>query len=661
MAESTAVFELSTAGGRAKIFSSDPMASVDAPEPTEGLGTFVYNYFVPSERAEYAGGSGFSLRSFAPASSDDFNGKKPRYISLSFKKPPSDLEATTTADISSYLNGESLFDLVQRGFVHIEDSVTSTKYQRVQITASGLDLRLVTAVSGSSSYVTPDGGSTASSNPELSQRVAKSVAGVRGRLPSDLSTSVAAASSDSEIGETIIKYINSSGQPLQKIKYYSGTDRSVREVTADVLTDRQETLGISNLVFDSVIRASSCNTNHLLNSEIAAYRTSSGAVQAAARAEFSSLGVNPDAFEISVTPFYTDEEATTSYRSVLLGYIVEKFEVGSSGEVTEHPTIVLEGSSVTSMRDLFVNYGSLYKYRVRAVFMRETPAILEATGNSGRAKFLVASSGESAEIFVTCTESVPPPEPADFRVTYDYEREAMRLTWSLPVNPQIDIKYFQIFRRESVDQPFRLQRVYDFDNSDIKEPARESYSRSIVDQFDLPNCVFIDPVEKEREYIYAVCSVDAHGLSSGYSMQISAIFRRSRNAILTTIVSRSGAPKTYPNLYINEDTFSDAINVSGARRLTTFLDAELLTVVHPSGVKENLVENATFTISMINEDSGLSDSVTLSTSKYEPVSAYLSASVVGSAEDVLSTPETDTRTTTVFDTSFFDETPTFTR
>jgi hypothetical protein len=651
MADSSAVFEIGSSDGRAKVFTSDPLASVDAPEPYECVGKFVYNYFTPSEKTEYSGGTGFVTRTFLDENASDFNGKKPRFITLSFKKPPADFEAATTSDISAFLEGSSLFNLIEQGFVHVEDSITSTKYQRLQITAAGTNLRSVTAVSGSSSYVGPDGGSEQLSNPELARTVAKSIAGVRGTLPADLSTSIAAAESDAEISRTIIKYINGSGQALQKIKYYGSSDQSIREATADIITDRQETLAINNLVIDSVIKASACNINHLLISEISQYLSTSGNIQSSARAEFSSLGINPDAFEIAITPFYTDDATATSYRSVLLGYIVEKIEVGVRGEVIEHPTIILVGCNVTTLQDLFVNYGSMYKYRVRAVFMREAPVTLEESGSKGRAKFLVASSGESAEAFVVCVDDVPPPEPEDFRITYDYQRSAMRLTWSLPVNPQIDIKYFQVFRRESINQAFRLQRVIDFDNSTVKDLPRESYPDSIVRKSSLPMCFFVDPVEKEKEYIYAVCCVDAHGLSSSYSMQISAIFKRSRNAILTAIVSRSGAPKTYPNLYLNEDTFADAVNVTGARRMTTFFDPELLTVVHPDGAKEQLTEKAKFTISLINEDSGLADSVVIQSANLErsSIDAYLSASIV---TDPTTTQPSDPATDTVDMVSF---------
>jgi hypothetical protein len=284
----------------------------------------------------------------------------------------------------------------------------------------------------------------------------------------------------------------------------------------------------------------------------------------------------------------------------------------------------------------------MYKYRVRAVFMREIAAIFSESGRTGTAKFLVASSGESAECFIACVEEVPPPPPEDVRVTYDYERSMVRLTWSLPVNSQRDIKYFQVFRRQDVDTSFQLLHVIDFDDSGIKETQRETYPQKIVTTVDIVQCFYFDDIPQEKEFIYAVCSVDAHGLSSGYSVQIGAIFKRSRNALSTRLVSRSGAPKTYPNLYINEDTFSDVVRVSGANRLVTFLDAELLTLVHANGSPENIVEDATFTISLINEDSCLADSVVLRTSKYESAAeTYLSASILVEAGDALGEDTSD--------------------
>ena len=632
MADDNTQVESTDTGLRVKVFSSEPLASVDAPEPSMSSGVFVYNYFTKGERVEYGGGSGFTTRSFL--SSSMTNGAAPRYVEISFKKPSAEREASTTSEVMNALNGGDLFDLAQQGLIHVEDSITSQKFQRIQITAAGLDIRAVSAISGSSSYVTDDQGTERASNPELARKIADSISGARGTIPADLAAVTAVSESDDEVRDAIIKYINLSGQAAQRISYYSGESRSQIEAKADAVTDRQETLGINRLVLDSVVRASSCNVNHLLNPEISEYRATSDLLQREARSASATAGISASAYDISITPYYTSNSTATSFRSTLVGYIVEKLEI-KGGEVIEHPSIVVTGSNVTTIRDVRVNYGSMFKYRVRAVFSRETAAVFSSSGRSGTAKFLVASSGESAEVFVPCVEEVPPPEPTDVRISYDYSLESLRLTWSLPVNPQRDIKYFQIFRRESTDRPFRLVSVIDFDDSGIKEPARETYPSRIVEQVQIVKCFYMDKIEQEKEYIYSICSVDAHGLSSGYSIQMGATFKRSRNAISSRIVSRSGAPKTYPNLYINEDTFADVVVSSHARRLTTFFDPEAIRIKHPDGKLENLVEDSVFTVSMINEDNCLARTVTLRSAKNEAITSYLSASVTALPEDAI--------------------------
>ena len=638
MADATALFDLSTSGARAKIFASDPIASVDAPEPTNALGTFVYNFFTRNERTEYNGGSGFVSRQILGDKSTT-----PRYVEISFKKPAAEKEITTGLEAASLLGGSSLVQLASQNFLHIEDSVTSEKFQRVQVTAAGLDLRTVSAVSGSSSYLVEDAGSSRSSNPELSRKISQSLAGVRGELPDDVATQAAVLSSDSEISEAIINYINKSGQAAQRISYYEDETRQSIEAKADIISDRQETLGINRIVFDSVVRASSCNINHLLNPEINSYRATSELTQRQARESSATAGISASTYSVSVVPFYTRPGESPAFKSILAGYAIEKIEI-RNGEFIEHPTIIVDGANATTIRDSSVNYGSMYKFRVRAVFVRETAAVFSASGRSGVARFLVASSGESAELFIPCVEEVPPPEPADFRLSYDYQLSSFRLTWSLPVNSQRDIKYFQVFRRESTNLPFRLIRVIDFDDSTIREVPRETYPDSVVTRAAIVQSFYHDPVPPEKEFIYTICCVDAHGLSSGYSMQIGGIFKRSKNAILTRIVSREGAPKTYPNLYINEDAFSDVVRSTGSKKIVSFLDPEALRIVHPSGKVEDIVENCTFTISLINEDNCLSDNIVLATSKYAVNNAYLSSSITATpSEAVADDPASSSR------------------
>jgi len=102
-------------------------------------------------------------------------------------------------------------------------------------------------------------------------------------------------------------------------------------------------------------------------------------------------------------------------------------------------------------------------------------------------------------------------------------------------------------------------------------------------------------------------------------------------------------------MYINEDAFADVVRVAGSKKLVTFLDPELLTVVHPNGTTENLVEDMTFTISLINEDSCLTDKVVLTTSKYVS-SPYVSASILSDASSAITLDPTESVSPDFFST-----------
>jgi hypothetical protein len=74
--------------------------------------------------------------------------------------------------------------------------------------------------------------------------------------------------------------------------------------------------------------------------------------------------------------------------------------------------------------------------------------------------------------------------------------------------------------------------------------------------------------------IYAIASVDAHGLTSNLSTQIKIEYLKYENRLKVDLFSREGAPKQYPNLYINQDTFLDNIKTSGYDRMILYFDPE---------------------------------------------------------------------------------------
>ena len=91
----------------------------------------------------------------------------------------------------------------------------------------------------------------------------------------------------------------------------------------------------------------------------------------------------------------------------------------------------------------------------------------------------------------------------------------------------------------------------------------------------MPKLIYTDYKYKSNSNpIYAIASVDAHGLSSKLSTQISIKYNKHLNKPEVKLISRSGAPKPYPNIFIEKDTFQDCIKISNKDRMTVFFDPD---------------------------------------------------------------------------------------
>lgn len=230
-----------------------------------------------------------------------------------------------------------------------------------------------------------------------------------------------------------------------------------------------------------------------------------------------------------------------------LGYLIEKREVKTDGTQEQYQPIIVENASVGTTFDGQVRYNSVYYYRIRAIYLVEVRAVDEKTKQNLLVSFLVGSKF-SPEKKVVTTENIPPPPPADFNVAWDYGERALRCTWNLPTNPQQDIKYIQLFRRKSIADPFQLIRMWDFNNTQTRVSLSEYPLPELVERTSSFVGIYLDrEFGKDSNYIYAVASVDAHGLCSNYSLQFQVGFNRFENRLVKKLVSVSGAPKQYPN------------------------------------------------------------------------------------------------------------------
>jgi len=218
---------------------------------------------------------------------------------------------------------------------------------------------------------------------------------------------------------------------------------------------------------------------------------------------------------------------------------------------------------------------------------------------------------------------------------WDYRKSKIKIVWGMPVNFQRDIKQFQVFRRSSIYEPFELIKQKNFDFStrkfrtgeqidgNIVEPTGEQLS--FIDYESIPSLAHVDDdftvdidLLSASKYIYTVCSVDAHGLISNYGMQLEVTFDFFKNQLIKKMVSVSGSPRQYPNMYSDVDLFKDVISTSGeaSMKMKVYFMPEYYKIKYNNGSVERLVftseENAKYKIQFINTQNQKSESLEIS-------------------------------------------------
>jgi hypothetical protein len=228
--------------------------------------------------------------------------------------------------------------------------------------------------------------------------------------------------------------------------------------------------------------------------------------------------------------------------------------------------------------DFKIKLDSQYSYWLHSVYLVQVNVLSGDTGQVLRASVLFQSNVSTSST-VYCRDEIPPEPPVDFDARWDYQDYSLVLSWNFPVNPRRDIKYFQVFRRDSLERPFELLMEYDFNDS-FKQPSRlENTYEHLVKKFESPFNIYIDKdFNKDAKYYYAIACVDARGMVSNYSQQFEITFDRIKNKLMKRMVSPSGAPRQYPNVFLKDNFFQDSIISSKKRRIKLYFDPEYLKI-----------------------------------------------------------------------------------
>jgi hypothetical protein len=352
-------------------------------------------------------------------------------------------------------------------------------------------------------------------------------------------------------------------------------------------------------------------------------------------AEFLRENVKKKGTAASIEPIYNSLNGTIAANLThpvrLTGYVIDRYVANQDGFFKDK-TFYFEDIRQNRLVDTQVLYGVTYIYAIRVI-----ADVKILTYSADRTKVNVSSvyvSSRPISVPVECYEYTPPPEPNDIRFSFDYVKRNLKIIWDMPVNPQRDVKQFQVMRRKSIREPFELIAQYCFDNSaegpgnvgryktgervdgnNIEDMLPED--RYLVKFSDAPVFMHTDEdftVDTEffvsSEYIYAICSVDAHGIISNYSSQHHIVFDPYKNRLMTKVVCDAGSPRPYPNMMLRTDAFKDVIKVEGdiGRKLNLYFTPEYLKVRDERNAKYKIIEaqttnnNPYYVMQMINLD-----------------------------------------------------------
>jgi hypothetical protein len=593
-------------------FPSMPVYSIDVPEVTDFNAEFIYNFYVTDEAVNDSGVlsdeaidlmniTGVILKKSSEAGTLDSSDLKkiPRYIKLTFKPPSND--SIQYGSINNNINVNNILSQI----VSEEDFATSY-YTSINTDNKNIHEQTI------SSFVQ-----------DYSTVIENLQTNFDDKDPQVLNSVIAASSFQvQKKGADFAKsLITSNFENLKKVKFVGQLN--------------------NNVIYDLFLYASgSYGTNHeIYENNIDFAKT--------------KIGLNPkfaisdDQFKPSITTYQDGFETIsgnfkkTDNRSRLIGYLIEKVELFADGKLKVHDPIIVRQGSSSSYIDLKVRYGAIYSYKIKSLFLITYPAVNNASLSFYLTVSLISSKPEST--YVEAIESLAPPPPVELKFVWDYDRfnpmtskidptsglpfpgtgvrGSLMVYWSFPINPQLDIKKFQLFRRKTVNDPFELIKMVDFDGSVIQFPGLEEFinpllvQRSIIERLNKPSIsvpiqsYYDDEFFKNSDYIYAVACIDAHGWTSNYSEQFRVTFDPYTNKLVTKLVSIAGAPKQYPNMYLQEDLFLDTIKISNKKNLYVYLTPDCLKVKKSDNSTVDVLNasnvGSEYVINFINTDKGV--------------------------------------------------------
>ncbi|MAG26769.1 hypothetical protein CMI47_14605 [Candidatus Pacearchaeota archaeon] len=540
---------------------SRPLHFFDVPEVTSLSAGFSYNFFVSDEKINESGAEAvngnLSSRFLRKGTVDttNLNARIPRYVQLDFgvQDTPKSILSTRNSAIKSTRN--EIKKALDEGKIYTETQ------------AAGMDF---------DSYIFSN--EQLQTNLENFFRRRLASFGEEEASPLELLTMLSEESEvDSDLLESLLppslKYDGESASP-------AATSNPV-EAAFFEKEKRQYTVGVLNTSYSPSLLRKAAEAGNSLRLDDTTHKFCS-AVNTL-QPDLNEYVSNAEyLFDVPFIDMELTEDATFVAQADVVGFVFEKTRIYNGKRYPMSPVIAV-GTSLRTAYDSEVAYGMTYEYSARTIAKFRIPLTDYDTGEVFIGTFLL-SSRPAAVAKTTITEDRRPEPPNDINFYYNYDDDNLSVTWAPPVNPQRDVKYLQVFRRETTADPFQLLVHYDWDDSVIRAISKEAIDPSLMQVTTCMPTYYIDPkFDKTKTYIYSLAVIDARQLTSKYSTQIKVSFNESKNRIEKEFISYGGAPKQYPNWFLKENFFVDSMKDSAHSNLSIYFDPEVYTLTRGAG------------------------------------------------------------------------------
>jgi len=555
---------------------SKTVFAVDVPEVKNFTVSFRYNFFTPDEKVNE--NSAIPIKFLARSSGETdsqtiqfFESRVPRHVIFNWGKPRiSDVgNAISQSDVNKMAHPRSRQTIISDNYSKIisEDHFSALTFVSVNFHDGDMEEKVYSMVAGSCLQRSLGDGNDGIVNPVTAKNISLESESID---PSQVSRAM--SSQNAAYGASY--YDTRFNKPSSQAEGRTPTFNTYYDHLKDVYVNVQ----INSKFFHDITKRSINDPHSPFSKNLKELVKSSKKISLAANQRLGQ-GIHENEFK-SIVPYIDVKVSKVAHHeerkpAEIVGYIIDKFEITGENGIKQLPSIIIENPEGSLALDSSVKYGQRYCYAIRTIAKFYLPAIDSDTGDVATIQVLISS--KPVKQYVTIVDNTAPPVPTDINFTWDYEVDKLLIHWTFPPNHQRDIKRFQVFRRATINDSFELIKEYDFDDSAIRAIPLERPNPSVVKRVRSPVTFYIDDdFKKNSKYIYTICSIDAHGLTSNYGAQFELTFDIFKNQLSKSLVSHSGAPKQYPNLYLPGAGFVDVIRVGGefSKKATLYFTPE---------------------------------------------------------------------------------------